>query len=116
MIAIACNTNQYFKDKITDICNKFGAIFFNMEDSVDKYLTENRITTFDFLAIEFTSDFNYWSGFKKLAIKYNIKIPAEDKIKEISEIGYNVKQGGITSTGINKLRDLINSATTTDTV
>ena len=116
IITVACNTSQYFKDKISNICEEYGARFFNMEDAVDNYLSDNKIKVFDFLAIQYTSDFTYWSGFKNIAKKYKVILPNETKINEFSRIAYTVKQGGVTGKGINKLRDLINNATSTDNV
>jgi aspartate racemase len=116
MIAVACNTTQYFKDKISEICKKYNSRFFDMETSVDKYLSTNNIDRFDFLGIEYVTEFKHWSGFKLLNQKYNVVLPNDNDIKEISKIAYKVKQEGINGEGINRVRDLVNNATTTDTV
>ena len=63
------------------------------------------------------SDFNSkWSAFSGLDKKYNITLPNRDDIEKIHKLAFQVKQKGVTSYGINKLRDLINKSTSTNVV
>jgi len=116
IIALACNTTQYFKEKIENICHPFDTKLFSMEIAVDNYLTRHNIKTFDFLAIKYVTEFEKWSGFKELNKKYKIVLPKKEDINKINILGFQVKQKGVTGSNINKLRDLINQATSTNTV
>lgn len=107
IICIACNTSQYFNLDIKKICEQTNTKFISLADATIEFIEENKIQEFAFLGINFVTDFDRWSAFKKLK-KYNVEFLRPETLDKINELAYRVKQDGITGSGINKLRDLLN--------
>lgn len=116
IIAIACNTTQYFSKEIRIICAKYKVHFISMEEALVNFLDKNHITTFDFLGINYVTDFDKWSDYKKLKENYEIIIPSHKDLEKINQIVFKVKEQHITAEGINKLRDLIKNSTKTGNI
>ncbi len=116
LIALACNTTQYFAPEIESICADYGARFVSIVDETARVLERKGIRRFDFLAISPVVDFQDWSDFSRIANRFEIHVPPRKDIQAIAELAFAVKKDVITSATINKLRDLINLATLTDTV
>lgn len=114
IICIACNTTQYFKNKIDDICKLYGSTFISIPSILDEYLTINKINKFDFLGISSVADFDKYSAFKELNNKYEISIPKAQILKRINDIAFQSKKDNNRSA--NPLRDLIQRETKYDTV
>ena len=116
LICVACNTTQYFKDKIQVICKKYGAEFVDMPSSLESYLIKNNITYFAFLGIKYVANIEEkFSAFNNLS-KFNVENVSERSLQKVHDLGFEVKREGITSKNINKLRDLINNETESDVV
>lgn len=116
IIAIACNTTQYFSKEIRIICAKYKVCFISMEEALVGFLDKNHIKAFDFLGINYVTDFDKWSDYKRLKENYEIKIPSHKDLEKINQIAFKVKEEHITTEGINKLRDLIKNATETGNI
>ncbi|HKR48091.1 MAG TPA: aspartate/glutamate racemase family protein [Pseudonocardiaceae bacterium] len=116
VVAIACNTTQYYSDEIGDICRSYGARFVSIVDEAARYLKNADIRTFDFLAIGAVSDFDTWSDFRRIVAEFDVCIPSERSIVAITDLAFSVKKEVVSSATINQLRDLVNNATKTDTV
>lgn len=110
IVAIACNTTQYFSEEIKIICKKYDAKYIWISDCVEIFLEKNKIKEFDFLWIKYVVDFDKWSAFKKLKKNYKINVPSDKNLKQINDLAFEVKKKNISSRGINKLRDLINNS------
>lgn len=116
IIGIACNTTQYFSEQVTEICKRYGAEFFSMVEAVNSYLIQKNIKHFDFLGIEFVTDFNKWSDFRELNQNYKIEIPSIKNLEKIKELAFEGKQKVFSSAGINGVRDLIKNSTKTKNI
>ncbi len=113
IIGIACNTTQYFSEKVREICKNHNAEFISMYDAVNSFLISKNIKHFDFLGIKYVTDFKTWSDYKKFKDDYTVEIPSLNNLEEINDIAFKVKQKVVTPEGINKLRDVIRKATKT---
>ena len=111
VVAIACNTTYYFAEEATAICQRYGALLISMVDTVMDYIENKQLKQFDFLGIKYVTDFDKWSHFKVLKKSYKVNLPSADDLKKINDLAFEVKRKKISGKGINKLRDLINSAT-----
>jgi aspartate/glutamate racemase len=116
VVAIACNTTQYYSSEIEDICRGYGARFVSIVDETARYLKDAGIRRFDFLAIGAVSDFATWSDFRRIMAQFDVYVPIERDITAITNLAFSVKKEVVSSTTINQLRDLVNNATKTDTV
>lgn len=116
IICIACNTTQYFAHEIEKICFENDVTFVSIPQALDNFLFKNQIKSFDLIGIKYAIDFNKWSAFKDLKSKYNISLPQKNQIEKITELAFKVKQDGVTGEGINKLRDLLTTSASSDTV
>ena len=92
LMSIACNTAQYFKEKIENICKLYDVKFISIPDVINEYLEKNRIGQFDFLGVSHVVDFKYLSGFKELYDKYTIPTLNADAINKISDMAFAVKR------------------------
>lgn len=116
LIGIACNTTQYFGAEIEKICASYGARFVSMVDETAKFLRRQGIRRFDFLAIGAVSDLSEWSDFRRVMEEFEVNIPNLRDVADITDLAFSVKKEVVSSATINRLRDLINKATKTDTV
>jgi len=114
IMCIACNTTQYYRKKIENICNLYNVKFISIPDVINDYLEQNQIKQFDFFGISHVVDFKKLSAFKELSEKYSIPALNSDVINKISEIAYVAKKD--INKSVNLLRDLIQNRTTYNTV
>jgi len=106
ILAIACNTCQYFGPKIQEICDNFGVEFISMPKAVIEYIEneENNMKDFAIIGIDTVAGLGDFSAFRDLS-KYNPISVDQKVIKEIHEIGYQVKQQNNKS-GFQKLEQI----------
>lgn len=116
VVAIACNTTQYYSSEVEAICGSYGARFVSIVDETARYLKNASIRTFDFLAIGAVSDFASWSDFRRIMPQFDVYVPSERDIAAVTNLAFSVKKEVVSSATINQLRDLVNNSTKTDTV
>ncbi len=116
IVCIACNTTQYFSEMSKKICSEHEAIYVSIPETTYQYVKNNNINKFDFLGINYVLDFKKWSDFKNLNKDFDLNLPKEEYINKINEIAFEVKKNVVTDKGINRLRDLINNSTETNTI
>jgi aspartate/glutamate racemase/prolyl-tRNA editing enzyme YbaK/EbsC (Cys-tRNA(Pro) deacylase) len=116
VVGIACNTTQYFAPDVEALCTRYGARFVSLAEEATDYLHREGIRRFDFFGISEVSDFGGWSAFQRLADEFDVVRPEERKVQVINEVAFSVKQRGVDARAVNRLRDLVNGASETDTV
>lgn len=111
ILCIACNTTQYFIPRIRQITSEYGAKFISIPEVTLDHIKKENIREFAFLGVKYVTDLeNDWSAFKALN-KCKIETLSEKNIKKIHKLAFEVKKEGITGTGINCLRDLLDNST-----
>jgi len=116
IMCIACNTTQYYKKQLEDICKLYNVKFVSIPEVINNYLKENKINEFDFLGISHVVDFERLSAFKDLNGKYTISKPNTEVLQEkIKNIAFTTKKEDIDQAA-NLLRDFIKRHTQYDTV
>jgi len=115
IMCIACNTTQYYKEKIENICNLYNVKFISIPDVINKYLEDNKIKEFDFFGISHVVDFKKLSAFKELNEKYTIHALSSDAINKIYEIAILIKRREI-GPAKNLFRDIVRTKTKYSTV
>lgn len=116
ILCIACNTTQYFKHDIENICKGYHVEYISIPKLVDKYLNQHDISHFDFLGIDEVTSFAEFSAFKALNDKYKIETPSHTQINTVNKLAFEVKEDTGKHIGLDKLRRLIKQSTRTDTV
>jgi aspartate/glutamate racemase/prolyl-tRNA editing enzyme YbaK/EbsC (Cys-tRNA(Pro) deacylase) len=116
VLAIACNTSQYFCEEVTALCSQYGAQFISIPDATASYLSRHGIQSFDFLGIGAVSDFTKWSGFGRSMTGFDVRFPSERNLAKLATLAYDIKREVVTGKTINLVRDVINQTTETDVV
>ena len=115
LMCIACNSTQYFKEKIENICKLYDVRFISIPDVINDYLEKNMIKSFDFLGVSHVVDFKKLSAFKELYNKYTIPILSADAIIKISDMAFAVKRKELNKAR-GSLINLIKNNTQHDTI
>ena len=114
IVCIACNTTQYFSDKVEELCCLHNVEFISMHKVVDSYLQEKNIKKFDFIGLSHVVDFGVLSKFNEFFSKYTIPKLTTTAFEKINEIAF------ISKKDINRARShlipFIKSNTKYDTV
>jgi len=113
IVCIACNTTQYFSDELAKICKKYNSEYIRLSEITYQYLKKKNITSFDFLGINYVSDFKRWSDFKCLKRDFDLHLPNQRDIDKINKIAFDVKKNVKSPKSINYLMDVIHQATHT---
>jgi aspartate/glutamate racemase/prolyl-tRNA editing enzyme YbaK/EbsC (Cys-tRNA(Pro) deacylase) len=116
VVGIACNTTQFFSPEVSTVCASHGARFISLVDATTEHLKQEGIHRFDFFGISAVTDFGGWSDFTRLALEFELLRPGVREIETITRVAFSVKQRGIDGRSVNRLRDLVNDASRTDTV
>ncbi|MFI5496367.1 aspartate/glutamate racemase family protein [Actinoplanes sp. NPDC051859] len=116
VVAVACNTTHYFAAEIRRICAEYRVTFVSMVDETTRFLRAEGIHRFDLLAIPAVAGSARWSEFRTLAAEFEAHVPARRHLDALTSLAFSVKREVVTSATLNKLRDLIGQAATTDTV
>jgi len=116
VVGIACNTTQFFAREVSEVCAAHGARFVSLVDETVAYLGCQGIRTFDFFGISAVTDFGGWSAFTRLNDEFELVRPDEREVETINAVAFSVKQRGVDGRAVNRLRDLVNGASQTDTV
>jgi len=115
LMCIACNTTQYFKDKIENICKLYSVRFISIPDVITDYLKKNQVGLFDFFGISHVVDLENLSAFKDLYEQYTIPELSVDVINKISDMAFAVK-GKKLNKARGSLINLIKNNTQHDTI
>ena len=116
VVALACNTTQYYASEIRGICSEYSVEFVSMVETTAARLIREGVEAFDLLATALVSGSGEWSDFAPLREEFDVRIPSERDLAAITELAFSVKREVITTGSINRLRDLIASSTTNETV
>ena len=118
IVCIACNTTQYFSKMSKEICSKHEAIYVSIPETTHEYLKNNKVNEFDFLGIDYVSDFKKWSAFKNLNEdeKFELYPVKEEDICKINEIAFDVKKKIVTNRVKDNFVRFIKKSTKTKTI
>lgn len=116
VVAVACNTTQYYSSEIAEVCNRAGTAFISLVDETASFLKSEGISRFDLFAIGDVADLSNWSDFRRVSDSFDIVVPSAASLTVITELAFSVKKEVVSGTTINKLRDLVNHTSTTDTI
>lgn len=115
-IALACNTTQYFGDRIAAVASEHGARFISMPDAVADWLRAHDVHQIALVGIESVSDLGDWSAYREPMSDVTVEVPRPEAMQRIDRIAYKVKQEGPTDGALNHLRDILRQEVTVDHV
>src|SRR5665213_897054 len=95
VIGIACNTTQFFRTDIEEVCGEHGAQFVSIVDATADALRARHVKEVVFLGIGAVSDLSHWSDFRRIAGEFVLHRPNEKLIEGIDDLAFLVKQKGV---------------------
>jgi len=117
-IAIACNTTQYFADRITELCRPQGVEFVGLADLTAEHIARHHLEDLTIVGIPVVADLGEHSGFRALGA-LGVQ-PVDPKVlPDIQEIGYMVKRSAHQAQdnkALNKLQHVLRSGVRTNAV
>jgi len=120
IVCIACNTTQYFSESSREICSRFEhkPIYVGIPETTYQYLKKNEIKEFDFLGINYVSDFKKWSAFKNLneEKKFTLYQVKKKHINLINNFAFEVKKKMVSDELKQDFVNFIKNSTNTDTI
>jgi aspartate/glutamate racemase len=117
LIAVACNTTQFFAQAIEDVCERHGASFVSLVEATGEALTESEVEAFDLLGIGAVTDLDEWSDFLRLTESFDVRVPNDVDVRAIDDLGFWIKRlPEPRGRDVNRLADLIAKRTQTETV
>lgn len=112
VIGIACNTTQFFTADVEGICGRFGAKYISLAAETERFLAEQGVGEFDLFGIPVVTQLDHWSAFHEMKNRYLINAPTPHMAQRIEELAFSVKQHGVDTSAVNRMRDVARSART----
>lgn len=107
ILAIACNTTQYFAPRIREITEPRGIRFVTIADAVLGWLEHNEVEELALVAIPIVAELGKWSEYRDLAQHVKVEHLPHEALTAIEELGYRVKKEGVSEAGLQGLRNII---------
>ena len=117
-IAIACNTTQYFAERIRALCKPEGVEFVAIADLLADHIRRAGVQDLTILGIPVVADMDEYSGFRALR-ELGVRAVDPGLLTAILELGYMVKRLGHSAQdnkALNKLQHVLRSGVETDGV
>ena len=115
LICLACNTTQYFKQEIEELCDIYNVEFLSIPEVLEEYLVKSKIDSFDFIGISYVADFEKYSAYKYLNNKFSISVNQE-VLKDIDKLAFVIKMFPDNYQKIQPLGKILEQKTINDTV
>jgi len=110
VVALACNTTQYFRSSLDARLASNGAIFVDLVRPVREWLKTHEDRTIFVVAIGHVTSAAGWSAFPFLQEMPNVRLPDEKQSAVIERVAYDVKQNGIDHRTYQKFRSVVRDA------
>lgn len=107
LIAVACNTTQYFRPELEELCRQYDAEFLPMPKVVSQWLSARNARTVGLVGIRYVSDLGEWSAYGPALANLRVEIPGNNGMRRIEEIAYQVKAEGATTQAMIRLRNVL---------
>ena len=117
-IAIACNTTQFFAERIRALCKPAGVEFVSMAEVVLDYIRRNGLDDITLIGIPVVAELGDYSAYRPLR-DLQVQPVAEITKPHLQELGYMVKRLDHTSQdskALNKLTHILKSGVNTSKV
>jgi aspartate/glutamate racemase/prolyl-tRNA editing enzyme YbaK/EbsC (Cys-tRNA(Pro) deacylase) len=116
VIAVACNTTQYFRAELERTCERYGATFLSMPEVVAEWLRAHAVSSVGLVGIRYVSDLGEWSAYREVLADFEVETPSDRDMQRIEEIAYQVKEKGPTAHGVQRLQNVLRDALSTDVI
>lgn len=107
LIAVACNTTQFFTPAIRDICTAQGAEMVSMPEKVAEWLTARNVSRVGLIGVRWVSDLGPWSAYREPFSRFEVERPNARAMARLDELAYQVKLEGANEAGLTRLRDIL---------
>lgn len=112
LVAIACNTTQYFVNRLNQSVQPRPFKLVSMVDAVDRFLASCGDERVFVAGIGYVTNEPRWSAFAETLARDNVVLPDDRQSMMIEQLAYRVKQGAPENEIYQKFRTLIRSAGT----
>ncbi len=108
LLAIACNTTQYFVERIRAICEPAGVAFVSLPEVVAAWLGAHRVRDVALVGIPYVAQLDGgWSAYADPLQDFDVEQLADGTLERLVELAYRVKEDGPTQGGLNRLRSIL---------
>jgi len=109
ILAIACNTTQYFVERIRALTDPAGVEFVCLPEVVAAWLQAQQVRDVALVGIPYVADLAAgWSAYAEPLREFHVEELDERTFAQLIELAYRVKEEGATEGGLNKLRSILN--------
>jgi aspartate racemase len=109
LLAIACNTTQYFVERIRAICEPAGVTFVCLPEIVAAWLQDRRVREVAVVGIPYVAHLSAgWSAYAAPLKGFEVEDLQPATLDRLVELAYRVKEEGPTQGGLNQLRSILN--------
>ncbi len=116
LVAIACNTTQFFSAEVRAICQEHGASFVSIVDETAAELRRHGVKQFSLLAIGDVSDLGHYSDFGRLQPEFDVLVPTGRGSERIGELAFRVKAEVNSNATRNQFNDVVKAVAKSETV
>jgi aspartate/glutamate racemase len=109
VVAIACNTTQYFSEEVSARCREYGVEFVSLVDAVGDELERRGAEECDLLAVGPASDLEKYSDFRRLADRVSLKVADRRGTERIEELAFQIKSLGPIQENVQKFQSVVGS-------
>lgn len=116
LLAVACHTSHFFTPELRRVCGAYGAEFVSMPEVVGEWARSSGIERIGLIGIRFVAELGRWSAYSDAMSGIELEVPDAQRLEEIDRLAFRVKKDGVNSSGITRLRDLIRTSVSSETV
>jgi len=108
LLAIACNTTQFFVKQIRERCDTYGVEFVCLPEVVAAWLEAESVKEVAIVGIPWVSDLDLgWSAYASPFGRFKVERLGSTAPQRLMDLAYQVKEDGPNETGLNKLRSIL---------
>lgn len=93
VLALACNTTQYFGPRISEIAARYDAEFVSMADCTVRHLASIGADEVAMIGIRYVAELGEWSAYRDLA-RLRVETVPPEVLERIHKLAYRVKREG----------------------
>lgn len=108
ILAIACNTTQYYVDPIREICDPAGVQFVSLPEVVASWLHASKVDNVALVGIPYVANLDAgWSAYADPLNPFVVEDLDPQTFDALTELAYRVKEEGPTEGGLARLRSIL---------
>lgn len=106
VLALACNTTQFFGPRISAIAARYDATFVSMSDATIHHLRAIGADEVAMIGIRYVAELGEWSAYRELS-QLRVETVAPEVLERIHKLAYRVKREGASNGARQQLGDIL---------